>query len=81
MKSMNHQILQAIATVGLITIVGAVLSSIPALALNSRFEEAWRNNLNSSNERFDNRSENMHQNDLNALNERFEKAREQILNS
>jgi hypothetical protein len=76
MKCVNHQTVQPIATVGLIVIAGVVLASAPAIALNSRFEEAWQENLNALHERF----EETHRENLNALSDRFEEARERRLN-
>jgi carbamoylphosphate synthase large subunit len=77
MKRMNHQIIQFIATAGLVAIAGAILASGPAMALNQQFEEAWQKNLNALHKRF----EEARRENLNALSDRFEEAREQRLNS
>ena len=68
---MKRFILASLSVLALATV------ATPTLALNSRFEESYRENLNSLNQRF----EQERQETLNALNSRFDQSYRDNLNS
>jgi hypothetical protein len=68
---MKRLILASLSVLALATVAA------PTLALNSRFEESHRDNLNSLNDRFDQER----QETLNALNSRFDESYRDNLNS
>lgn len=60
-----------------LSVLALATTAAPTLALNSRFDESYRENLNSLNDRFDEER----QETLNALNDRFDKSYRDSLNS
>ncbi|MEB3358510.1 MAG: hypothetical protein VKK04_17420 [Synechococcales bacterium] len=77
MQRINSRNIQSLGLAVLVAIAGAMAAAVPTVALNPRFQESHRDNLNSVKPPV----EEMHRDQLQALNERFREAREENMNS